>query len=321
MIKKIKSNIIKSIKNKRINVFFLFLLMAFLILIFSKLSKVYTNTLVFNVKKVNVPKEYVILNDTSAKLDITLKTIGFNWLKFYFTNPEIKVDFMKDVVKKDSYYILNKSKIFLKSKSEFGSQVELINVSPDELYFRYDVNLIKKIPVIANANINFSPGYDAFKVFEVVPDSILVIGPHDLVDKINSIQTEKIILENVKSSISKTIKLELPKNNSDLFFSNNEVSLKATVEKFTEGSIKVPVDLVNVPEDLKVKYFPKSIKVIYYTNLKNFNDISAKDFKVVCDYNNINDNQTLLLPKLDKVTNKVKSAKINQQHIEFIIAQ
>ena len=49
--------------------------------------------------------------------------------------------------------------------------------------------------------------------------------------------------------------------------------------------------------------------------------ISVKDFKVVCDYNKVSNNQTFLLPELDKITQNVKSAKINQQHIDFIITE
>ena len=116
MIKKIKSNIITGIKNRKINVFFIFLLMSFLILIFSKLSKDYVNTVGFTVKRVNVPNEYVILNDSNATINITLKTIGFNWLKYYFSNPEITVDFKRDVTKKDSVYILNNSKLLSNKK-------------------------------------------------------------------------------------------------------------------------------------------------------------------------------------------------------------
>lgn len=321
MIKKIKLNIIEGFRNRKLNVFFIFLLMAFIILIFSKLSKQYTNTVAFNINKVNVPKEFIILNDTSVKFEITLKTIGFNWLKYYLSKPEVTIDFKKDVIRKDAHYILNKSKIFLKKDAEFGDQVELLNVSPDELYFRYDKNMIKKIPVIVKADVSFSPGYDTFDLLEVKPDSIQVIGPNVLVERISSIQTQRIVLENVKANISETITLKLPKKKSDLIFSDDEVNLSVTVEKFTEGSLKVPVDLINVPENLKLKYFPKSIKVVYYTSLKNFNDISVKDFKVVCDYNNLTDNQTFLLPTLDKITNKVKSAKITQQHIEFIITK
>ena len=321
MIKTLRSNIITGIKNRKINVFFLFLLLSFLILIFSKLSKEYINTRVFNIHKINVPKEYVILNDSNAQLNIVFKTYGFNWLKYYFSKPEITVDFNKDVTKMDSLFVFNKSRVFLNSELEFGNQVELLNVSPDNLYFRYDVNLIKKVPVVVNADINYTAGYDSFNSYKIFPDSIQVVGPNLLVENIKSIHTEKIILENVKSNIDETIKLKLPKNNKDLIFSTDEVDLTAEVEKFTEGSLKIPITLINVPEGLKIKYFPKSINVIYYTSLNKFNVISVKDFKVVCDYNKVSNNQTFLLPELDKITQNVKSAKINQQHIDFIITE
>ncbi|MDH3323562.1 MAG: YbbR-like domain-containing protein, partial [Flavobacteriaceae bacterium] len=276
---------------------------------------------IFNIHKINVPKEYVILNDSNAKLNIVFKTYGFNWLKYYLSKSEITVDFNKDVTKIDSLFVFNKSRVFLNSELEFGSQVELLNVSPDNLYFRYDVNLSKKVPVVVNANINYTAGYDSFNSYKILPDSIQVVGPNLLVENIKSIQTEKIILENIKSNIGETIKLKLPKNNKDLIFSADEVVLTAEVEKFTEGSLKIPITLINVPEDLKIKYFPKSINVIYYTSLDKFNEISVKDFKVVCDYGKVSNNQTFLLPELDKITQNVKSAKINQQHIDFIITE
>ncbi len=321
MIKKLKRNIITGIKNKKINVFFLFLLLSFLILIFSKLSKEYTNTIIFNIDKVNVPKEYVILNDSNAKLNITLKTHGFNWLKYYLSKPEITIDFSKDVKRKGALYVWDKSKIFINSESEFGNQVELLNVSPDELYFKYDVNLIKKVPVIVSDQISFSPGFDAINSIKVEPDSIQIVGPNDMLVNIKSIETEKITLENIKSDILKVVKLKIPKNNKDLIFSNEEVNLSLKVEKFTEGSLKVPIILINIPDSLSIKYFPKTINVIYYTSLNNFNEISAKDFKVICDFSKVNNSQTFLLPELNKITNKVKTAKINQQHIEFIITE
>ena len=104
MIKSIKSQILASIKNKRINVFLLFLLSAFVILIITKLSKEYTNTIPFEVEKLNVPQEYVILSD-SVKLNITLKTHGFNWLNYYMSKPKIKVDFSKDVYKDGNVFV------------------------------------------------------------------------------------------------------------------------------------------------------------------------------------------------------------------------
>ena len=321
MIKKIKSDIKTSIKTKKINVFFLFLFFAFIILIFTKLSKEYTNTMAFKIDKVNVSQENIILNDSNAILNITLKTHGFKWLKYYFNKPKIAIDFVKDVDKIDSTLVWSKSKAYLLESTQFGKQVELLNIAPDTLRFRFDVNLVKKVPVILNADIKFAQGFDVAEPFKIIPDSINVIGPNILASQVNRIETELIKMTDVKSDIKKAIQLKLPKKSKDLKFSNKSISLTATVEKFTEGTLKVPVTIKNIPNNKRIKYFPKFVNVTYYTSLNNFKTISAKDFRVECDFSKTTNNQSFLLPELTKSPATVKHVKINQQHIEFIIIE
>lgn len=320
MIKKLKSDLLKSIKNKKINVFLLFLTSAFVILIFTKLSKQYTNTIIFNIEKINVPQEKVILNDSSAVLALTLKTHGFKWLSYYFNKPKIKVDFTNDVYRKDSVFVWSKSAAFLKN-TQFDKQVELLNIKPDTLLFRFGVNLIKKVPVKLNSKISFAPGYDVLDSYVLQPDSIQIIGPNSLVSKINVIETDTLVLTEVRADILQDVRLNLSENEKDLKFSNASVSLKAKVEKFTEGTLKIPVSVINVPKDIKLKFFPKEVSVSYSVNLGNFNTIRNKDFKVVCDYNKITNNQSVLIPELVKYPKLVKNVKVNQQRIEFIITE
>ncbi|GAA3589092.1 YbbR-like domain-containing protein [Flavivirga amylovorans] len=317
MIKKLKSEILASIKNKRINVFLLFLLFAFIILIFTKLSKEYTNTIAFGIEKSNIPEENVILND-SVVLNITLKTHGFKWLKYYMSKPKVKIDFSKDVDKKEGVFLWNKSKSYL-DNTQFDEQVELLNISPKEIAFRYDVNLVKKVPIKINATVNFHPGYDVADKLISDPDSIEIIGPNVLVSKINRLETEDIIFNDVKSNLLETTSLKLPENTSDLKFSANSVIIKADVEKFTEGTLKIPVNIINVPKGMRLKYFPKEVNVSYYISLSNFNSITNKDFKVICDYTKVIGNQSLLVPEIVKSPKTAKNIRINQQRIEFII--
>ncbi|MDO5981180.1 YbbR-like domain-containing protein [Flavivirga spongiicola] len=319
MIKKIKSEILTSIKNKRINVFVLFLLFAFIILIFTKLSKEYTNTMAFDIEKINIPEENVILND-SVMLNITLKTHGFKWLRYYISKPKIKIDFRNDVDKKEGGFLWNKSKAYL-NNTQFDEQVELLNISPDRLTFRYGVNLVKKVPVKLNATINFEPGYDISDKLVSDPDSIVVIGPDILVSKINLLETEETIFNDVKSNLKERTNLKFPENVSDLKFSDDNVVIKAHVEKFTEGTLKIPVSIINVPKGVRLKYFPKEVNVSYYISLSNFNSVTNKDFKVVCDYTKAIENQSLLVPEFMKFPKTAKNIKINQQRIEFIITK
>lgn len=321
MIKKIKSDTKASIKNKKINVFFLFLFFAFIILIFTKLSKEYTNTVTFKIDKVNVPHENIILNDSSAILNITLKTHGFKWLKYYFDKPKIAIDFVKDVDKIDSTFVWSKSKAYLLASSQFGKQVELLNISPDTLRFKFDVNLVKKVPVILNADIKFMQGFDTVEPYKITPDSIQVIGPNVLVSQVQNIETERVKMTDIKSNIKEVVQLNLPEYSKDLKFSNRAVSLTANVEKFTEGSVKVPVTIKNMPNDKTLKYFPKIVNVTYYTSLNNFKKIKAKDFRVECDFSKATNNQSFLLPEIAKYPDIVKHIKVNQQQIEFIIIE
>lgn len=320
MIKKIITDFITSIRNKKLNVFFLFLLSSFIILIVTKLSKEYTNTIAFNIEKINIPKDKVILNDSNTVLKITLKTHGFMWIKYYFSEPKITIDFSNEIYNKNSKYFYAKSVSYLNEKKQFSnSKVKLLNINPDTLVFNYDTNLVKKIPVIIDMDISFTPGYNVLEAYKTIPDSIEIIGSNALVKNITSFQTEKVELKNVKSNINQKVKIALPKNLTDLKFSNTEVELIATVEKFTEGKIKIPVKVINLPSNISVTFFPKEVTVSYYTSLVAYNSIKSKDFEIICDYSKINENQSFLIPEITKAPKKVKNVKISQQRIEFII--
>ncbi|WP_242205025.1 CdaR family protein [Aestuariivivens insulae] len=318
MIKKVKSKLLISIKNKKINVFLLFLLLAFIILIFSKLSKSYTNTIAFRIEKVNVPENKVVLNNSDSILNITLRAHGFRWLGLYFTKPKVKIDFSKDVTISNSRFIWTKSGARSFSSNNFTKQLDVIDVFPDTLVFNYDVNLVKKVPVVLNTNITFSPGFDTFKAYQATPDSIKIIGPKEIVDTINQVETDTLVLKDVKTNINKTIKLELP-DKGDIHFSHTSVDLKANVERFTEGNLKIPVNIINAPNELRIKYFPKEVTVTFYTSLEHFKEVKPGDFKVVCDYSKIDDEHTFFEAQLVKTSEYAKSVKLNNQHVEFII--
>ncbi|TBN04483.1 YbbR-like domain-containing protein [Hyunsoonleella flava] len=317
--KTIKSELLTSIKNKRLNVFLLFLLSAFVILIFTKLSKEYTNTVALNIKKINVPDNEVILKDSTQKLSVTLKTHGFNWLKYYFQSPNVSIDFSNEVYKKQNTYVYTKSVSYLNEKKPFQNNVKLLGINPDTLVFKYDTNLVRKVPIRIEMDISFAPGFDVLNDYATIPDSVTIIGPHEVVESISHIDAEKVSLKQVKTDISQTTTLIFPENSKDLKFSVKEVTFIANVEKFTEGTVTIPVNIINVPQDISIKYFPKEVKVSYYTSLDNFNNIKPNDFRVSCDFNKVDENQFILIPELVKTPEGVKYAKLNQQQIEFII--
>ena len=321
MINNLKSKLLKSIKSKRINIFLLFLVMSFGILILTKLSKTYTNTIAFKVEKQNVPETDVIINDSVTILNISLKTKGFNFLKYYFNTPKIDLDFSNKINKTDSVYIWNNQTAFSDIISQFDKDIEILNVNPDTLWFRYDVNDIKKIPIHLNSEVKFNLGYDLLDNYSIQPDSIKIIGPKSILSEIEKIETDTLKLNDVYSDINEIVKLKIQKKNKFLKYTPEEVKITAKVEQFTEGHLKVPVEVINIPENIRINHFPKTVMVSYYTSLTNFKSVKNTDFKVECDFSKINSNQTYLLPKIVAQPKGVRNVKINIKQIEFIITE
>ena len=312
--------IISFFSSKKVNVFALFLILALLFSVLTKLSKDYTQTVVFNIQGINIPEDKIIINDSTHKLNITLTTYGFKLVKYYLSKPVITVNF-QNLEKNNTHYFWTEKREFSNVVSQFDPNVKIESINPDTIAFRYDVNDIRKIPVILDYEINFSSGFDLIDDYKLIPDSIKVIGPKVLTDSITEIVTKQLKIDNINSDISATVQLKLPTNNNELQFSESSVLVSAVVERFTEGSINVPVNIINVPDNIKLKYYPKEVSVLYFTSLSNFKFISSSSFIIECDYNALQSGDTYLIPIIAQQPEIVKHVRLNEKKIEFILIQ
>ena len=322
MLKEIKSKILASIQSKKINVFLLFLLLSFVVLIVLKLSTVYTNTITFKVNKIGVPEQNLVLNDSSHNLKLTLKTNGFNLFKYYFKKPSVNINFNENIVKLKDAYVWNKHQGFSDLNNQFSKDIEIVSIIPDTLKFLYDVNSVKKVPIKLNSLLSYNIGFDLLDAIKITPDSIKIIGPKILVSNISYIETDTLRLAQIKTNIDEVVSLKLPENrNENLVFSENKVQINAQVDKFTEGHLKIPVSITKIPENLKIKYFPKNLYVTYYSSLTNYNHIETADFEIVCDYSKMDKKSQYLKPELIRQPKEAKHIKLSQEQIEFIIIE
>jgi YbbR domain-containing protein len=209
-----------------------------------------------------------------------------------------------------------------KVNSQLGSKFEVLSIEPDSLTFPYEIMTVKTVPVKLDVEISYSDGFDLLDSLILQPDSVKVIGPKKIVEKISKVKTEYIKMKDVNVSIDKKIELILDKSIKDIKLDRQTVKLTGTVEKFTEGTFDVPVKIVNLPSDIKINYFPKTVLVSYYVSLENYKNIKTLDFEIICDYAEVkNQDRTFFIPKLVSKPELVKNAKIKQNKVEFIIIE
>lgn len=305
------------ITNKKSITWLIAVLIAFLLLIATKLSNTYTKNVTLAIRPVNLPKT-TVLND-SLKLQLTLQAKGYKWLLFNKNKPSVTIDFKDDVKNKDSVYIWSSAASFFKVAFQLPKGITLKAITTKQLHFKYDFYKTKKIPIQSNVAIHFAKGYNSLKAMQLQPDSVTVIAPQKILSKMQYIATDTLVLHNINASFTKRIGLNVKALSHQVKLDTKVVNAKAIVEKFTEGTITVPLLIINPPEGKQLNYFPKAVQVSYNTSLSAFKTILAGDFKVVCDYNKINKTSRFLIPELVKYPESVTSVRVHQQKIEFIV--
>lgn len=309
---------IKGVKGKRLNVFVLFLLLSFLISLLVKLSDTYTQTLRFELQPTQLESNEVLISKEAKTINVTISGKGFELLKYYIEARIIDVDFSQ-LNKNKSHYFWTERSQFENVINHFDSKISVKSINPDTLLFQYDPQFIKKVPVQISVNSSFASGFDLVNSFQSIPDSITLTGPKSLLKTISSIQTKTLKLKALNSNIDREVALDVPNASKQISYSNQVVRIKGEVDKFTEGSIQVPVTVVNVPDSLILNFFPKEITVIFYTSLKAYSTIDASDFSIECDFNALTTENKYLNPVLVKQPSTVKTAKLKSTALEYVI--
>lgn len=308
----------KRVQGKRLNVFVLFLFLSFLISLLVKLSDTYTQTLQFELQPTRLESNEVLISKEAKTINVTLSGKGFELLKYYIEARIIDVDF-SELTKDKSQYIWTERSQLEKIINHFDSKISVKSINPDTLLFQYDPQFIKKVPVQMSVNSSFAFGFDLVNTFQSLPDSITLTGPKSLLKTITSIQTKTLDLKNLNSNVDREVALDIPIASQQILYSEQVVRIKGEVDKFTEGSVQVPVTVVNVPDNLILNFFPKEITVIFYTSLKAYNTIDASYFSIECDFNSLTDENKYLNPVLVKQPAIVKTAKLKRTELEYLI--
>ena len=315
MIQRLKSILINWIQIKRLNVFVLFLVLAFIISMVAKLSNQLSQTLQLKLIPTQLSTKEILTENKPNYVYVTIKTQGFNMLKYAFKDLAIEIDVTK-LEKDGSFYHWRTNPKDLKLLNYFDSDVIVEAITPNTVSFTYDVQSLKKIPVVVRSTPEFALGYDLLNDLKSQPDSVTVVGPKVLLDSISNVFTSNLLLTDVKKDINQTVALEITPN---LSFSNKFVQIKGEVDKFTEGKLNIPVSVINLPEAISLSIFPKEVPVVFYTNLNSYNSIDATDFVVVCDYNRLDTSTNVLTPILESYPPTIKNASLQINKLEYVI--
>ena len=285
-----------------------------------ELSKSYVSPVVFNVEYTDLPSGKWVQKKPISELKLAIKAPGFALLKYKVKKRKIILTLKNFSRTKSAYYILPNKQI-ASLNAQFSNEIEVISVLRDTIFIEMGIAISKKVPVNPSVEIKFKPGYNLIKKLEIYPDTVIITGSKTYIDSITELITSPLKLDNVYEDIETELDLKSPYKDNHIKMSANKVKIIGAVDKFTEGTFKIPVTLINVPKDVKVTTFPKEIEAIYQAGLSNFSKITQNDILVVFDYKQY-ENDTLityLTPIIEQKSDYILAVKINPAQLEFLI--
>lgn len=300
--------------------FLLFIIFSVVFWFMTKLSKEYDSTLEYPVSYINLPEDKLLQEAPVEVIEIHVKTTGFKLISATFFPTELKIDVSNLNWKSstDYYLLLSQQRLAIQKQMKTGVEIDFfIN---DSIHFNLGKLKNKKVPVKPLLDLSYATGFELNGNITTVPDSILISGPESILDTIDFVSTKLLQIKKLNNSIDQTIEIERFSSDSNVKLQQKNIKIIANVEKYTEGTLEIPFEVLNLPENNIINTFPKVVKVTYKVALSNFNKIDLTSFLIHCDYQvSQKNNLSYLIPILVEKSPMVKYVRMSPMKIDYII--
>jgi YbbR domain-containing protein len=189
--------------------------------------------------------------------------------------------------------------------------------SPIEI--KLDRFFMKKIPVVANLDLQAKPGFIQVGTLMLSPDSITVSGPEILVDPIQSISTVPNIYPNLIRDLNERVSLidSLP---AGVTISHHEVEFSVDIQRIGERSISgIMVKVEYVPSSVSVQIVPSTLTLKLQGGVDILKNIEAGDITASIDYRTRRRYSGRRIPAMIAVPDEVTFSDVKPKDFELLI--
>lgn len=305
-------------KQTKLKAIFFFLLLATVFWILTKYSRQYTATVRASINYVNLPKNTLITDENLKSVSFNLTTSGFEFLFYKLKMPSIEIDV-------NSYYLPSQKKAVVPNNelvklisAYLNVNTEIKNMEINELIIELDDLVTRKVPVFVNANFTYKVGFIPVDSILVVPDSIVVSGPAEILKDINLVETKEVLGKDLDRNVSLPAVL-INKYANKVLFTPNEVNVSVPISEFLQKEMVLAIELINVPLGITIKLIPNSVSVKFNVSIDDFKKIKETNFKLICDYSDRNIQENFMIPKLELVPKGIIDIEFSTKRIDYLI--
>lgn len=321
LFEKIKLRKLKSfLLSKDVLSFLLFFLLAALFWFVNALDKNREISLRVPLQLKNIPEEITVTNSLPDFISIDIRDVGVNL--FTYSDKKLKplyISLTNYRFNKQGQIQIDASTLHRYLQSYLLPTTRILAFRPDTLLIEYEKLSEKKVPVKMKAFIDTKHQFMVAGDVILNPAFVSVYGPQQVLDTLRWIETELMELNNLSDTVVVSLKLKpVPFVRPEI----NTVKVVVPVAMFTEKTIELLVEAVNLPVYLKLKSFPAFVKATINIAISDFQQFKNTDIQVYIDYNEIKNSKS---PKYNlKVKNNnphINNIRLTPTEVEYILEQ
>lgn len=262
---------------------------------------------------VDLPSGYTVGSKLPSKVLLKLKGEGWRLLSL-----NIGKDVTYDIsVKKGSGQKELKLIDHIADNRWILSDLEVMDIVPVKINCLIEKKVKRRFPVSADLDLDFKAGYGLATPIIIEPDSVDVVGPGSLLDKMLSVKTNEIKLSSLDRRTIKNISFAyLPGSSFETKFASITFDVQRIVDKQFDN---INIDILDVPPDRDVVLLPNKIGCSVRGGIDILGKLETKEFKSFVYYKDIVfDTLGSIVPRIDLPAN-TSLIYIKPDHIRYII--
>lgn len=301
-------------------IFLFFLIISGLFWIIISLNKTYETRLSIPVKYLNTPAEIALMAELPSHIVIKVKDKGTTLIGYTGTHfKPLIIDFNDYTAYNNSeeWSIPTANTFDQEIKELVAPSTQILDFFPRSIEIEKSLLSQKSVPVKAVTHFEYARQYFPSDSIQITPNTVTLYGRKEVIDTIQCIYTELVTSFQLKDTLTVEANLQLP----SLCKSNpSKVKVTAPIEFYTEGKQIVPVKVVGVPENLRVRTFPSEVEVTYMAGFSRFKSVIPADFNVTIQYNDlISSNNNTQPLKLEQYPSHIIKPKLKTEEVQWII--
>ena len=274
-------------------------------------------------RNLNVQKAY--LEEVPQYASVMLKGKGRDLFKAYLLRnySDFKLVLDLEGISKEYEFVLNQyfednpKKIVLPASYNL-SFVEI--VYPNRIKISLDEIMTKTIPVISKLHLTLLDGYTFVNSIQLIPDSVVIVGPKAELADIEYINTLPDTMENLSNTIKGNISLS--SLGRLIEFSENSINYFSDIQQISERIIvDIPVKVINKVEGIRVFPSPQSVSLTVIGGANQIAKINPDDILVSVDFKSWSIDQSFYEPNISFPINVLDWRDVSPKMIELGVAR